>query len=127
MKLQHKIYAGMVFVVLVGGTSLFISRNNNEADSLSPNYLINDQGQTYGHGPYPSGISQEPELIRAVGENGTIGYVKATDLDSEVTSPEEAIVYEETTKDLEYKSIPLYKDDGKTVIGKYKMYFSHGD
>lgn len=86
-----------------------------------PNYPVNEQGQTYSNGPFPAGPEQEPELIKAEGENGVIGYVKSSDLDPQVSSPEEAIVYMKSIENVDYISIPLYKSDGKTVIGEFRL------
>jgi hypothetical protein len=104
------------------------STNSNTAVEVkAPNYPVNKQGQTYGHGPYPSGAPQEPDLVKAEGENGVTGYVKASDLASSVSSPEEALASQESIEAVGYKSIPLYKSDGKTVIGEFKMYSSNRD
>jgi len=52
----------------------------------------------------------------AEGEDGTIGYVKKEDLNGPLPkTPEEAVKLNKA-KPIE---IPLYKDDGETVIGKF--------
>ncbi|BFH12032.1 hypothetical protein WJ0W_000274 [Paenibacillus melissococcoides] len=71
-----------------------------------PNYPVNEQRQTYGYGPYPYGPTQEPELIKAERENGVVGYVKASDLDSSVSSPEEVITYQESMESSGYNQSP---------------------
>ncbi len=96
-----------------------------DVEKVVPVYPVNEQGQTYGHGPYPSGPLQEPDLMSAKGEKGVVGYVKSSDLDSQVSSPEEAMVYQESMEGAGYKSIPLYESDGKTVIGEYRMSNGH--
>lgn len=58
----------------------------------------------------------EPNLMLAEGENGTNGYVKKEDLHGpQPKTPEEAVKLN-TTKP---RAIPLYNDDGETVIGKF--------
>lgn len=58
----------------------------------------------------------EPDLMSAEGENGTIGYVKKEDLNGpQPKTPEEAVKLNEAKS----REIPLYDDDGKTVIGKF--------
>lgn len=75
---------------------------------------------------YDSGES--PDLIAAVGENGIEGYIKSEDLLDEgdfVQTPEEAIEYSKKAAALKedevYREIPLYKSDGETIIGKFRV------
>ncbi|CCC86299.1 hypothetical protein PPM_p0149 (plasmid) [Paenibacillus polymyxa M1] len=103
------------------------AKNRSNVDENLPNYSINKEGQTYGHGPYPSGSKHGPDLIKAEGENGVIGYVKSSDMETSVSSPEEALTDQKSIKNAGYKSIPLYDSDGTTVIGEFKMYSSKGD
>ncbi|GMA37790.1 hypothetical protein [Demequina litorisediminis] len=61
---------------------------------------------------------KEPEFIQAWGEDGTLGFVKSADLEPvKVSSPEDAA----RANDVADKvfSIPLYDEDGKTVIGEF--------
>ncbi|MFF2531522.1 hypothetical protein ACFVS2_21680 [Brevibacillus sp. NPDC058079] len=120
---------GFVAVLVVNQSGALFSPMNYKGASNSniPNYPINDQGQTYGQGPYPVGTTQVPDLISATGENGVNGYVKATDLNANVSTPEEAYAYQKSMEKLGYKSIPLYKSDGKTVIGEFRLYSSRRD
>lgn len=120
---------GFVAVLVINQSgALFSTMNYKGASNPSiPNYPINEQGQTYGQGPYPAGTTQVPDLISATGENGVNGYVKATDLNSNVSTPEEAYAYQKSMEELGYKSIPLYKSDGKTVIGGFRLYSSRRD
>lgn len=127
------------FILVVGTIAVFPKAPAVAGDSSANNankaiaaaeknfdYLVNEQGQTYGHGPYPSGQTRELDLIKAEGENGIVGYVKAADLAPRVSSPEEAIAYQESVEaDGGYTSIPLYKLDGQTVIGKFRLYLNY--
>lgn len=123
----------MAFVFVFGITtvSVAISATNEdllttEAKETGTDYPVNEQGQTYGHGPYLSGTVQEPDLILAEGENGVVGYVKAADMAPTFFSPEEAMAYQESVKAAGgYTLIPLYKSDGKTVIGKFRLYLNY--
>ncbi|GLX66053.1 hypothetical protein MU1_03970 [Paenibacillus glycanilyticus] len=90
-------------------------------NALKSDYQTNEQGETYGHGPF-TGV--EPDLIKAEGENGVVGYVKASDLSPSYSSPEEALANQELLNKSEYRSIHLYKSDGKTIIGEFRMYSS---
>ncbi len=84
-------------------------------------YPTNEQGETYGDGAFPAG-KKGPDLIRAEGEDGVVGYVKSTDLEPSMSSPEEAIAYSKLMEKLGHQSIPLYKEDGKTIIGEFVIY-----
>ena len=129
MKIRHftrvtTALLGSVLVVIVINYGLkketVYSKSANEN---IPEYPVNEQGQTYGHAPVLENQTlQEPDLIEARGENGVSGYVKASDLDSEVSNPEEALAYQENIQADGYVAIPLYKSDGKTVIGEFRMY-----
>ncbi|MBY0083613.1 MULTISPECIES: hypothetical protein [Brevibacillus] len=134
--MKKKVFIGAALVVIGLVAALVINQSGalfstmNYKGALSqntPNYPINEQGQTYGEGPYPVGTTQVPDLISATGENGVNGYVKASDLNTNVSSPEEAYAYQKSMEELGYKSIPLYKSDGKTVIGEFRLYSSRRD
>lgn len=81
-------------------------------------YPVNTNGETYGP-TLPDENAKEPDLILAVGEGDILGYIKATDTTDNVTSPEEALAYMEWVKKQDCISIPLYMQDGETVIGKF--------
>lgn len=78
-------------------------------------YSVNSNGETYGNYLEALEIGYEADLILAEGENGILGYVKVADLDDVVAAPE---FVTEQTGDV---YIPLYKEDGVTVIGRYKV------
>ena len=71
----------------------------------------------------------ENKLISAVGENKIEGYVYTYDLyemSSQPSTPDEAVEYikekEKNERNPFYKkSIPLYDEDGVTVIGEYRI------
>lgn len=63
-----------------------------------------------------------PGLILAQGEDGTCGYVRATDLGEPMPeSPEAALAMQTERRASGYKGryIPLYAADGVTVIGRF--------
>ena len=88
-------------------------------------YPINEQGQTYGEGPFLPGKTKEPDLVKAENEDGVVGYIKTSDLESGATSPEDAMDYQKSMDSSEFRYIPLYKSDGKTIIGEFKVGGSH--
>lgn len=102
--------------------------------AASPQYEVNARGITYGHvDPRISPALQEiPQLIAAIGIDGTEGYVYASDLDGEQPqNPEEAIKYMENleievararaARSIYFRTIPLYASDGVTVIGEFAI------
>lgn len=85
----------------------------------TPTYPVNEDGKTYGSSTYATWIGVEPDLIRAIGPDGTVGYVYNSDLyESIPNTPEEALA-RQAERGSESRSIPLYKEDGKTIIGEF--------
>jgi hypothetical protein len=81
---------------------------------------VNESGQTFGD--YGIGLRGDPEanpeLIRVVGLDGVEGYAYTTEVFGvPATSLEEA--QSMTEESLEEKKLPVYDQDGKTVIGVY--------
>jgi hypothetical protein len=65
-------------------------------------------------------VGKEPELIKAYGIDGTIGYVLSTDLMGvQPKNPKEAL--ELQAKDKNGREIPLYDASGEKVIGKFRI------
>ncbi|WP_332633058.1 peptidase M56 BlaR1 [Halalkalibacter flavus] len=89
--------------------------NSKHKDAIA--YPQNEKGQTYGSALDTPSYEDEPDLIKAYGVDGTIGYVKKEDLDGpEPKTPEEAVRLSNEAKPRE---IPLYDVDGETIIGKF--------
>ncbi|GAA3413565.1 peptidase M56 BlaR1 [Paenibacillus hodogayensis] len=85
------------------------------------NYSKNESGQTYGSAVNALTAEEKPDLMEAYGEGGVKGYVRKKDLAGEdPKTPEEAIALMNKQIAEGPKTIPLYKEDGKTVIGVYK-------
>jgi hypothetical protein len=95
-------------------------------------FPTNTNGQTYGSaGHLPPGLitpGEEPDLILATGTplNGTghvTGYILRSQLDAvdgaDVTNPAQAVAWDQahTGANETPTSIPLYAEDGTTVIG----------
>jgi len=87
----------------------------------SSDYKINENGLTYGSAAFSTSYEEEPDLIGAVGVDGTIGYVYKEDLRGpQPKTPEEAVaLMTSLDRNGGIRSIPLYKEDGKTVIGEF--------
>lgn len=85
------------------------------------NYPKNKNGQTYGSAADATSPETEPELIRAIGVDGTLGYVLKKDLDGELPkTPEEALAIQKS-RPPGGRDIPLYDVDGETVIGVFHI------
>lgn len=138
MKRKYRIGAILMLGVAFGVTALLGTNHVLKADSKSKQlitqrgqtvetptkeavYPINEQGQTYGEGPFLPGKTKEPDLVKAENEDGVVGYIKTSDLESGAASPEEAMEYQESIKSLNSRFIPMYKSDGITVIGEFKV------
>lgn len=102
------------------------------ANYETPVYSINELGLTYGSAVQAMSIEDEPDLIAAVGVDGTEGYVYKSDLDGDLPeTPEEAIAYQAAIDEkmagatpgtpVVMDVIPLYAADGVTVIGEFEI------
>lgn len=92
------------------------------ASSSKPTYNVNENGETYGNDIQAMTIGYEPDLIYAQGIDGTLGYVKASDLSGNEKSPAEALqkqMLSEESNSATY--IPLYMSDGETIIGSFEL------
>ncbi|WP_019850746.1 hypothetical protein [Desulfitobacterium sp. PCE1] len=128
-KKVKKVNAGLALIGgLVIGTLFYSSipalGSNFGELNKDYNYVIkvNQSGETYGSMAGASSYEQIPDLILAEGIDGTVGYVKNSDLNQGLPkNPEEAVVYMKNLKDNGFRKIPLYAVDGKTVIGEYQV------
>ncbi|MET3207361.1 UNVERIFIED_CONTAM: hypothetical protein ABIC26_000295 [Paenibacillus sp. PvR008] len=125
MKNKKAIMLGMVCASVVAFTASTIvfahksgSNSPKKEATITNNTLfpINENGQTYGKVIYQK---PEPDLLEAIGVDGTVGYILSEDIDSHVSTPIEAI--EQQKKRGDHRDIPLYDKDGKTIIGSFKV------
>jgi hypothetical protein len=84
-------------------------------------YEVNENGETYGcSGANALAIGEEPDLISSIGSDGTLGYVRATELYlEEPNTPEEAVAISQ--QNINGRSINLYEKDGVTIIGTFEI------
>lgn len=109
MKVRKFVSMSLIFVmILVCAVPAFATAIDGKVG-----YAVNDNGETYGNYLEALEIGYEADLILAEGENGVLGYVHASDLDDTVGSPEEVYTANEG------RYIPLYSEDGVTVVGSY--------
>ncbi len=106
-----------------GIATVAVASNNGarvDVKVIAHEFARNGAGQTYGSGLDATSFANVPDLIGAYGVDGTIGYVKSSDLyGSDPTSPDDAIAQTKANADGRY--INLYAVDGKTVIGSFKI------
>lgn len=119
------IFIFSALVTLAATPDVFIDENPQQElhvptlEEIRQNgYPVNANGETYGP-TLPDENAEEPDLILALGEGGITGYIKVTDTDDGVTSPEEALAYMEFAEKRDDFSIPLYMQDGETIIGEF--------
>jgi len=87
-----------------------------------PDVNANEYGQTYGTLVDMKHLGEIPDLIRATGIDGTIGYVYKDELYPPLgNTPEEALRLQAERDARGEYSILLYESDGKTVIGEFPM------
>lgn len=117
------VFGVFLSIILVVVSFLYIKSNNTNKNITSIQFLTNKNGLSYGTAEQNI-ILNEPDLILAVGTNGKEGYIKKSDLyANEPKTPEEAVSIQENriaNNDL-IRYIPLYKNDGETVIGEFKI------
>lgn len=91
--------------------------------SISPSpYKVNENGQTYGIVNNTGEKNEYPDLIGAVGVDGTKGYVYAKELFGAMpSSPEEAVALMTDREYIQGKAINLYAANGVTVIGQFQI------
>lgn len=127
--------AGIVLLLAAFSGGVFLGTNEAARAEVS-GWFVNQKGLTYGgiQGT-DSGDWTEPDLVAAVGVDGTEGFVYASELaDAQmlgmtVNNPEEAAAYMKQLKqEIErakaenrpyLRYIPLYESDGVTVIGEF--------
>lgn len=105
---------------LTRSSSTYTSNNTEQTETLEldTSYSVNENGETYGLGLSASTIGEEPDLIKALGIDGTLGYVRSNDFGiANPKSPEEAIANQNTDCNI----IPLYDKDGENIIGSFEI------
>lgn len=100
-------------------TIAYNAETNEPIPHVSVDYDVNENGETYGietNSPY---MSDQPDLIPAIGDNGKQGYVRNSELIGEApSSPEEAIRIQEERRANGNPPmvVNVYESDGVTVI-----------
>lgn len=89
---------------VLGASSMSeLNLETNEVENDNIQYETNENGETYGLGCYEEELGELPDLIKAIGIDGIVGYVRQTDLNEDA------------------QTIPLYDKDGQTVLGEFEL------
>jgi beta-lactamase regulating signal transducer with metallopeptidase domain len=114
-----------LIATLGAGTVFAVNAHSNHSQVPTPVFPRNENGQTYGTPtPRPGPVSPGtvPDLIKAQGVDGTVGYVRFTDLQGpQPKNPQEAVALSKKNLASGVRQIPLYAVDGKTVIGVFNI------
>ena len=119
------------------GTPFFYETGEKRAIKPSDDegYAVNTAGQTYGSALFARSREEHPDLISAVGNHGTVGYIYASDLDAgEPITLSEALAQQAKIEELieecagediiVFRTIPLYDVDGITILDEYNISFA---
>lgn len=121
-QLKSGILAVALSCAVLAGVFHFGQAAASRTNQASP-YPKNQNGETYGSLLDAPSPDLDPDLIAAIGVDGTEGYVRATELNSgpHPTSPDKTVAYMKALESAPYsvRTIPLYAADGKTVIGSF--------
>ena len=120
--------AAFIAAGAVGAQASSLMLPDGGPSRAAPSYATNDQGETYGSALEARTPQEEPDLIEAYGDDGTLGYVKADDLDSPEQTREEVLDHIDAQEKgaIPDVRIPLYESDGETVIGTFTIEGSDG-
>ena len=89
-------------------------------NSGQPSWPSNAEGQTYGSLLGHNGSAAEPVLVQAIATNGQSGYVYSAQLNTSApSSPAQAVAQQQADKAQQF--IPVYAQDGTTVIGQFAV------
>lgn len=98
---------------------VYNAETNEPIPHVTVDYDVNENGETYGIEPDSPYMSDMPDFIPAIGDNGKQGYVRNSELIGEApSSPEEAIRIQEERKANGNPPmvVNVYESDGVTVI-----------
>jgi hypothetical protein len=90
-----------------------------QTSGATASYQTNANGQTYGSLQNATSSATSPVLTRAQATNGQTGYVYTSQLNGVApSSPAEALAQQAVDTTPQY--IPVYAQDGTTVIGQFE-------
>jgi hypothetical protein len=96
-------------------------------ESLDQSSGVNDSGQTFGAGADADTDAELPDLVLAIGDDGTVGYVASSNLTASPATPEEVLQLPIDSSGAEpvhsepSRTVPLFDKDGVTSIGQFTI------
>jgi hypothetical protein len=118
MKFTKKtVLLGVTFVlgVTLGGLQFGSAIASTLTQEHTPTFPVNEKGETYGSAENVES-NAAPDLIQAIGVDGTHGYIRAEDLETEPPkSPKEALSKQQSISLNSVRTIPLYDINGKQI------------
>lgn len=93
-----------------------LSARTQVPESIDFESGVNNRGQSFGTGEGVESDADLPDLIAAIGTNGEIGYIQKAALGGPAATPEQALA-----SDSGSRTVPLYEQDGRTVIGEFAI------
>lgn len=110
-------------IVTILSLVLFLCSLGTPAFAASTgSYQLNRNNETYGSGLFASSDQSLPDLMLAVGDSGITGYVRTSDLQKEDDSLSDVLAETAArTADVSSYTIPVYKEDGITIIDSYTV------
>lgn len=125
MKAKRLLSLILVCIIVFSFTLYAFAAN----EDLRAGYKTNANGETFGNDIQAMALGYEADLILATGENGVLGYIRTSDLDNKVSDPDEAVSKQNyrIVHSLTVRYIPLYKEDGKTIVGRFAIHFNKNE
>lgn len=98
----------------VGNWDLLLDFEKKQANETLVNgdYPRNSKGETYGHSSLAHYVGYEPDLVRAKGTHGELGYTREADILALPSLPADQCPHEFT--------VPLYDSEGN-IIGEFPV------
>jgi len=85
--------------------------------ATAPPYPVNENGMTYGSGANVDQHDPGPDLVAAHGADGRCGFVRSEDRPQPATT----LAREQEPAEPAGRDVPLYAQDGVTVIGSFHI------
>jgi hypothetical protein len=105
---------------LTNGDQVTIHQLLDSSGSTAPTWPKNAHGQTYGSVLNSTSSATDPDLVQVIATNGQTGYVYSSQLNPPAPSSPAAAVAQQT-KNTDGQFIPVYAQDGTTVIGQFEV------
>jgi hypothetical protein len=105
---------------LTNGDQVVIHQLPGTAQSATPGWPTNANGQTYGSLLKSTSSATDPDLVQVIATNSEAGYVYSSQLNQAAPSSPAAAVAQQAANTTG-QFIPVYAQDGTTVIGQFEV------